>query len=306
MPFLRVMPPALLLVALACGPASAHDPRVALERKEDRVVVTVDGKPFTECLFKTRRQPTLFPIHGPHGLTMTRSFPLGPKVSGESNDHPHHESFWFGHGDVNGVNFWNGDGGVVQHVSLDHVGDGRVETTNRWVDPKGNVVCTDRRTFTFSTDGDDRIVDHAITFTASHGPLIFGDTKEGTMAVRVHDALRVAGGTGHYRNSAGDRDAVVWGKPAAWVDLSGTIDGKPVGIACFDHPQNVARPNSWHARDYGLFAANPFFNKRQGSGRVEVKEGQTLTLRHRWLFHAGDCAAARIADRHAAWEQATR
>ena len=126
------------------------------------------------------------------------------------------------------------------------------------------------------------------------------------MAVRVHDALRVAGGTGHYRNSAGDRDAVVWGKPAAWVDLSGTIDGKPVGIACFDHPQNVGRPNSWHARDYGLFAANPFFNKRQGSGRVEVKEGHTLTLRHRWLFHAGDCAAARIADRHAAWVQSTQ
>lgn len=293
-------------LVVASGPARGHDPRVALERKADRVVVTVDGTPFTACLFTTRRQPVLFPIHGPHGLTFTRSHPLGPKVNGESSDHPHHESFWFGHGDVNGVNFWNGNGGVVQHVSLDHVGDGRVETTNRWVDPNGNVVCTDRRTFTFSTDGEDRIVDHAITFTASHGPLVFGETKEGTMAVRVHDELRVAGGTGHYRNSAGDRDGAVWGKPAAWVDLSGTIAGRPVGIACFDHPQNVGSPNSWHARDYGLFAANPFFNKSQGSGRVQVEDGKTVTLRHRWLFHAGDCDAARIADRYAAWAKGAK
>ena len=40
---------------------------------------------------------------------------------------------------------------------------------------------------------EDRVVDHTITFTASNGPLIFGATKEGMMAVRVHDALRVAG-----------------------------------------------------------------------------------------------------------------
>jgi hypothetical protein len=59
---------------------------------------------------------------------------------------------------------------------------------------------------------EDRVVDHTITFTASNGPLIFGATKEGTMAVRVHDALRVAGGTGQYRNSAGDRDGAVWGR----------------------------------------------------------------------------------------------
>ena len=296
----------LLVVTSTCSRASGQDPRVVLERGEDRVVVTVAGKPFTACLLKARRQPVLFPIHGPHGLTFTRSHPLGPEVRGESTDHPHHESFWFGHGDVNGVNFWNGDGGVVQHVPLDHVGDGRVETSNRWVDPQGRLVCTDRQVFAFSTDGEDRIVDHTITFTASNGPLIFGATKEGTMAVRVHDALRVAGGTGHYRNSAGDRDGAVWGKPAAWVDLSGTLAGQPVGIACFDHPQNVGHPNSWHARDYGLFAANPFFNKPQGSGRVQVEDGQTLTLRHSWLFHVGDCDAARIADRYAAWVQSTR
>jgi hypothetical protein len=296
----------LLLVAFACGPASAHDPRVQLDRKDDRIVVTVDGGPFTEYLFRTDRTPVLFPIHGPHGIACTRSFPLGPRVSGESTDHPHHASFWFAHGDVNGIDFWQGPG-RVRHVSLDHVGDGRIETTNRWVGPGDRIVCTDRRVLAFSTDGDDRIIDHAIVLTASHGPLVFGDTKEGTMAVRVRDGLRVSEGSGHYRNAAGDRDDAVWGKPAAWVDLSGTLDGRPMGIACFDHPDNVGFPNAWHARAYGLFAANPFFNKPAGrSGRVALNEGQSLTLRHRWLFHAGDCEAARIADRHAAWARGSK
>ncbi len=306
------------------APAIAEPPapetvasRIALERRPDRVVVTVDGEPFTEYLFEKEglRRPVLFPLHGPHGLTLTRSWPVGPKAPGDPIDHPHHESFWFAHGDVNGHDFWTGKGGVrIEQVSLDHVGDGRIEATSRWVTADGTVVCTDRRVLAFAAEGDDRIIDHTITITASHGPLVFGDTKEGTMALRVRPELNVTqaeGGppaTGHYLNDSGDRDAAAWGKPAAWVDLSGPLDGKPVGIACFDHPTNLRHPTCWHARDYGLFAANPFglhdFTKApKGAGRLEVPAGKSLTLRHRWLLHAGDAEAARVAERYAAWAE---
>jgi hypothetical protein len=135
------------------------------------------------------------------------------------------------------------------------------------------------------------------------------------MALRVRPELNVKQAkdgppaTGHYRNDSGDGDAAVWGKPAAWVDLSGTLDGKPVGIACFDHPSNLRHPTCWHARDYGLFAANPFglhdFTKApKGAGRFELPEGKSLTFRHRWLLHAGDAEAARVAERYAAWAAA--
>lgn len=289
--------------------------RVTMDERPDRVVVTVDGKPFTEYLFKRDglRRPVLFPLHGPHGLTLTRSWPVGPKAPGDPIDHPHHESFWFAHGDVNGHDFWTGKGGVrIEQVSLDHVGDGRIEATSRWVTADGTVICTDRRVLAFAVEGDDRTIDHTITISASHGPLVFGDTKEGTMALRVRPELNVKQAkdgppaTGHYRNDSGDRDAAAWGKPAAWVDLSGTLESKPVGIACFDHPTNLRHPTCWHARDYGLFAANPFglhdFTKApKGAGRFELPAGKSLTLKHRWLLHAGDAEAARVAARFATW-----
>lgn len=135
------------------------------------------------------------------------------------------------------------------------------------------------------------------------------------MALRVRPELNLtaaAGGppaTGHFLNAAGQRDAAVWGRPAAWLDLSGTLEGRPLGIACFDHPANLRHPTTWHGRDYGLVAANPFglhaFTGAQpGSGRVELAAGGALRLRHRWLLHAGDAAAAGVPERFAAWTAA--
>jgi len=48
-------------------------------------------------------------------------------------------------------------------------------------------------------------------------------------------------------------------KHADWCDYYGSIGGKTVGIAMFDHPSNPRHPTTWHVRDYGLFAANPFW-----------------------------------------------
>jgi len=207
----------------AVAPALSTE-RISLEEQPDRVVVTVDSEPFTEYRFQQEglRRPVLFPLHGPHGLTLTRSWPVGPRAPGDPEDHPHHESFWFAHGDVNGHDFWAPRRGErIEQTSLDHVGDGRIEATSRWLAPDGSVVCTDRRVLAFAAEGDDRIIDHAITITASHGPLVFGDTKEGTMALRVRPELNLKqakGGppaTGQYLNDSGDRDAAAWGKPAA-------------------------------------------------------------------------------------------
>jgi hypothetical protein len=306
--------------AASATPSSAQQPRIGLEQRADRVVVTLDGKAFTEFLFRAegKHGPVLFPLLGPDGVPFTRSWPVGPLLPGEPQDHPHHESLWCNHGDVNGHDFWTGRGGTrIELVSIDRVGDGRIEASCRWLAPDGSTVCTDQRKLAFSAEDDDRIIDHTITITASHGPLVFGDTKEGMMAVRVRPELNTKQAkngppaTGHYLNANGDRDADAWGKSAAWVDLSGTLDGKPVGICCFDHPRNLRHPTTWHARDYGLFAANPFglhdfLEAPTGAGRLELAPGQTLTLSHRWILHAGDAAAARVADRYAEWAEGCR
>ena len=104
----------------------------------------------------------------------------------------------------------------------------------------------------------------------------------------------------------GLKDEALWGKAARWVDYTAPVEGKVTGIACFDHPSNLRHPTTWHAREYGLIAANPFglhdFEKKpKGAGDYVIKKGESLTLRYRWLFHGGDTAAAKIEDRWKKW-----
>jgi hypothetical protein len=41
------------------------------------------------------------------------------------------------------------------------------------------------------------------------------------------------------------------------MNLSGKIKDEDINIVIIDHPKNVSYPTYWHARGYGLFAANP-------------------------------------------------
>lgn len=311
---------ALTIVAagLATGRAAAE---VRLERLDDRVAVSVDGKPLTAYVVTGHPKPILFPLHGPTGASLTRHYPVADAMAGEAKDHPHHESFWFTHGSVNGHDFWAAhplaakaearNGARIEHVEVRRAASGAegvLETASRWLAPDGGVVCTDTRRMVFGAADGVRTIDHSITIHADHGPVTFGDTKEGTFALRVHPALQPkdangsTGATGRIVNSGGDVDAAAWGKAARWVDYSGTIDGKTVGVAILDHPTNFRHPTHWHARDYGLFAANPFglhdFTKAEpGAGAHTIPAGGSLTFRHLVVLHEGDAAAADIEGR---------
>ena len=131
----------------------------------------------------------------------------------------------------------------------------------------GKVTLTDERTFrVFARPNNERLFDFEITIKApADSEVVLGDTKEGSMAIRLNETMRLkpnkenAGKpTGHIVNSEGVRDGATWGKRAAWCDYYGPVEGKTVGVAIFDHPQNPRYPTWWHVRDYGLFAANPF------------------------------------------------
>jgi hypothetical protein len=310
------------LAATLCGPLRAD---VRLERRDDRVDVAVDGRPFTSYVFTGHRKPIMFPVHGPGGLPMTRSWPMVDGVAGEAHDHPHHESIWFTHGQVNGIDFWavhpeaqSADARAdnrIEHVEFVACRSGTVgvvETRNRWVAADGTVVCGDTRRIVFGGDEKARTIDHAITIHADRGPVTLGDTKEGTMALRVRTELQLrdadgsAGAAGKCLNSEGLRDADVWGKAARWVGYWGPVEGRTVGIAILDHPRNLRHPTHWHARDYGLFAANPFglhdfTGVAKGTGDHVIPAGGSLTLRHLIVFHEGDPPAAGIEDRWQAW-----
>jgi hypothetical protein len=319
-----MLSPISLRAALVGAIFSAHAfAGVTVKTSEDRATIAINDQPFTEYRFTGSSHVYYWPLLGPDGVKMTRSWPM-EDVAGEEHDHPHHRSLWFAHGAVNGVDFWSeeashpaGKGpkgglgkivhtGFVSAKSGDDVGE--LVTAQDWVAPDGSIPVKSQQTLrVYNRPANERLFDFEITLTAGDKAVVFGDTKEGTCALRIAESMRLkmpkAPGEGHIVNDTGITDGKVWGLPAKWVDMSGSINGKTYGIAFFEHPSNFRHPTRWHARDYGLFAANPFcgyeMDKKleKGSGDYTLKAGEKLTLKYRLLLHEGDAAAAKVADR---------
>ena len=322
---------ALCLALISC--ATAQDKTkpaegVQISQLADRFRVEINGQLFTEYRYKDVVKPYCYPILGPSGAAMTRKWPQ-ENVPGEEHDHPHHTGLWFGHQNVNGDNFWTvtpGSGKEVQEkiVSVKSGKDaGSFTTQNKWVGKSGAVVLTDERTLRFYNRPDARVMDFEITLTASEGDVTFGDEKDGLMAIRVPESMRALqpkgnAGDGHIVLSSGvsddgkstaaakaaKKEAQTWGKRAEWVDYYGPVEDKTVGIAIFDHPSNPRHPTSWHVRDYGLFAANPFGKSYfeglpdKHAGDLKLPKGQSLTFRYRFYFHEGDTKQAKVAEQY--------
>ena len=306
-------------IALIISLWIANDPstagEIAISQTDGKAVVTIDGELFTEYIFEGHAKPILYPIIGPQGIEMTRNYPMKEDVDNEARDHPHHKSLWFTHDDVNGVRFWmeyprseteEKPGAIVQQ-DMQIVGN-HIKTKNNWVAPDGQVVCSDTRDVAFGTTAVGRFIDLNITIHACHGDVVFGDTKEGTMGIRTHPLLRITSNEqrgnhtakGSAINSEGVEGKEMWGKRAKWVDYWAPINGNTVGIAILDHPSNPRHPTWWHARDYGLVAANPFGihnfeGKPEGTGDMTIKSDESITFCYRFLFHNGDAQQANIA-----------
>ncbi len=319
----------LSLLALLAGCSSPPaGPTVKLTKLADRVRVEVGGSLFTEYVYGDgASRPYCYPILAADGTSLTRDFPM-KNTPGEETDHPWHRPIMFAHSFVNGVDFWNeGNGdagkspkekGSARHEAFLEVSDGAVgviRTRNRWVAPDGRLICTDERTLRFSATPAGRFIDFAITIHALPGePLLFGDNKDGTMALRLPLWMTLphkyknaqVPGDGHLLTSTGVRDADVWGKRADWCDYYAPHNGKTYGVAIFDHPSNLRHPTWWMARDYGLFGANPFgqhdyenLKDQPHIGDYTVPAGGSLTMRYRFYFHEGDPTAAQVAVHYA-------
>ena len=298
--------------------------QVDVKTLPDRVRVEVGGKLFTEFRHGDAAHVYYYPVLGPDGVSMTRSWPM-EEPPDEEHDHPHHRSMWFAHGEVNGVDFWGEDAsykGTPKHpvgkIVLDKIvtakggaDAGEVTTLQKWTAPDGSVPITSTQTLrVYARPESERLFDFETTLTAGEKDVTFGDTKEGTFAIRIAESMRLKGpknapGEGHIVNSDGLHDDKVWGTHAKWVDMSGPVDGKTYGIAIFDHPGNLRHPTRWHARGYGLFAANPFceveMDKTQpkGAGDYTLAAGQSVTFKYRVLIQQGEPDVAKLGERFA-------
>jgi hypothetical protein len=302
---------AMAAAMVAGKPMAAADAAISLT--EHGAAVTLDDQPFAEYLIKSGHQPVVWPIVGPSGQAMTRQYPLGPKLGGEKEDHPHHRSLWFNHGSVNGLDFWvepnldapqAKDNQIVhrQFAKMESRGDvAKIVTLNDWL-ANGVKVCEDKRTFAFGADEHGRWIDAVIDLRASEGELVLGDTKEGCFGLRVAGTMDVdAKLGGRIVNSRGLKNEAAWGRAAEWVDYHGLVDDQPVGIAVFDMPDSLRYPCRWHVRTYGLFAANPLGDRDfppgdAPQGAVKVAKGDSLRFHYRVLFYAGELTPEELTE----------
>jgi Methane oxygenase PmoA len=315
--FLKPIVFGVACAALAAS-AVAADGRVRISEKEDRLRVEIDGELFTEYRFKGAPHVYFYPLMGPGGVHMTRHYPMQRDSEGEQHDHEHHRSLWYSHGAVNGVDFWAEapKAGKIVHDKFLDVKSGTdsavIRSANKWVAPDGSVTCTDERVFrVYARPKNERLFDFEITLVAGDKEVVLGDTKEGTMAIRLAETMRLtpnkfnAGKTnGHIVQSTGVRDKDTWGKQAEWCDYHGPVGDKILGVAIFDHPSNPRHPTWWHVRDYGLFAANPFglhdFEKKPaGTGDLKIAPGKSVTFKYRFYIHEGDEQQGKVAERYA-------
>src|SRR4029450_512810 len=103
--------------------------------------------------------------------------------------------------------------------------------------------------------------------------------------------------TGKLTNAQGaEREANGWGTRSEWVDYSGEIDGRKVGVVMMDHPGNPRHPTYWHSRGYGLHAINPFgvrdfLNDQTQTGSLTIEPGAHVRFRYRVIVHPGVSSA---------------
>ena len=290
-----------------------------------RVDIFIDGSPFTSYTWNEKlKTPVLNPLRTANGATVTRGFPLDARA-GERVDHPHHVGMWFNYGDVNGVDFWNNStalpperqkkmGTVVHRQILASKGgkeSGELKVATDWVMPDGRTILRETTSFIFYAGPNLRIVDRVTQLTALDQRVVLRDNKEGLLGMRVRRELehptkeslvftdatgaptsvKVLDNTlvsGLYHSSEGKTGDAVWGTRGRWTMLTGKLEREDVTLALLDHPQNPGHPTYWHARGYGLFAANPLgqevFSKGQQKLNLTLQPRQSVQFKYRLLI----------------------
>lgn len=243
---------------------------------------------------KEYKRPFWHPVIAPGEVSVTRHFPM-KQMPGEESDHPQHTSLFLAHGDVAGVNFWSEH--AVQNISVTkppyaHSGmaGGTIRVVNHW--KKGDqVLLREKSEFLFLNVSPELIMDCTVTLTAETDTVVFGKTNEGGFAIRVAQGLTEKAGAVMTDSEGRRGEKEIWGKPAAWVDYSGMVEGKRIGVAVMNHPTSFRFPAPWHARGYGLFASNVFMHEAH-----MLKKGDCVTLKYRIYVHAGGSVEAKVAD----------
>jgi hypothetical protein len=304
--------------AYAAKPLAEDDQKFGVSLVEpdgvDKVDVHIGNELFTSYHYGTKWvRPFLYPMIGPGDTQVTRSWPVTKNTKKEYTDHKHHKSLWVSYGECGRgkVDNWSEEPGHGYQLHQKFVTRqsgpvfGRIVAKNDWTTNAKRKQFEETRDMCFyALPGGVRLLDVKVSFKMTQSPITFYDTKEGgLLSVRVASSMDVRRG-GKIENAFGGvNEDETWGKNSPWCDYSGTVDGKEVGIAVFDHEYNPRYPTGWHVRNYGLMTANCFAWKyyrpdARVKGDMTFKKGSTTSWQYRVYIHKGDATKGKVRDRY--------
>ncbi|MDN3585029.1 PmoA family protein [Mucilaginibacter flavus] len=301
--------------------------KIDKSKTDNKIEITIGGKPFTTFLYPdSLEKPVLYPIRTADGIVVTRGFPLDPKP-GDPTDHPHHIGLWFNFENLNGLDFWNNSYAIPKEkksaygwIRTDRILEtksgqvGVLRYHANWVNQQKEVILEETTRFEFSGTANQRVIDRVTTLTANIRA-VFNDAKDGMLGLRLAHELQmpatedqkftddkgnvtmVKAGTdkvanGNYLTSAGKTGNDAWSTRGVWCKVYGKMGADSVSIAIIDHPQNPNYPTFWHARGYGLFAANPLgekiFTNGKSAKNLRLNKGESVTFRYRIVIDNGE------------------
>lgn len=314
------------LIGLNTMAQKAQQVQIKHDAAKQKATISINGKLFTEFNYPdSLEKPFLYPILASNGKTITRGFPLNPQPN-DPVDHPHHIGLWMNYERVNGLDFWNNSYAIAADkkshygwVRTRKIGaiksgtKGQLSYEADWHNQAQTVLLKEATSFEFSGTEQQRIIDRTTTLTAEE-TVLFADIKDGFLGLRVAHELELpvleskkytdASGivtvvkatkdssvTGNYLASNGKQGDAVWATRADWCMLYGKQGADSTSIVIIDHPSNPGYPTYWHARNYGLFAANPLGQKIFSNGKealnLKLEKGQSVTFKYRIVIATG-------------------
>jgi hypothetical protein len=318
-----------LMLSTVCLSSNAQNQAVKIVKSTNgnKIDVIIGEKLFTSLMYPdTLEKPVLYPLNAANGTDITRGFPLNTKP-GDPTDHPHHIGLWFNYENVNGLDFWNNSYAIPENkksqygwIKTDRIlqatsgnSKGTIAYHANWTNKANEVLLEETTSLEFSGTANNRIIDRVTTLKANT-EVAFNDAKDGMLGLRLAHELQipttkdetftdskgivtvVKGGTdktptGNYLTSEGKQGDAAWSTRGKWCIIYGKMGVDSISVAIIDNPKNPNYPTFWHARGYGLFAANPLGEKIFTNGKSEknlkLKKGESVTFRYRIVVNNG-------------------
>ncbi len=293
---------------------------------QSKIDVFIGDKIFTTFLYRdSLEKPVLYPVHAADGAIVTRGFPLNPQP-GDPTDHPHHLGIWFNFENVNGLDFWNNSYAIPKEkkhqygwIRTDKIletSDGEkgvISYHANWTNQQKKVLLEETTQLEFSGTAHQRIIDR-VTVLKADTTVLFTDAKDGMYGIRLAHALQLPDkkdqefkddkgnatmvkasadniANGNYITSEGKQGDDAWSTRGRWCKVYGKMGSDSISVIMIDHPKNPNYPTFWHARGYGLFAANPLGEKIFTNGKsfknLKLKKGESVTFRFRIVIDDG-------------------